>query len=330
MKKIIILSIAILSVFACSSHEDELFTAKELKAQKPITSTIDETEIKEILKGTWTLVSTIENGDDKATPCTKKNSIVFYPSGNFFDLSYEAVAGKCTSKYYFKNKWIYTGGNNLILKFGHQKSLNFKLMGMESNIESDYVLQEVAADDKLLKDTKTYRKGQPETSEAPEIVEEPEISDQPETSEAPEIVEEPETSDQPETPIIAEDEIKNETQIKNILKGIWVLDSNLENEVDTSTPCTKKSKIVLYPSGSFIDLSYEEVNGDCRMKSSFKNKWIYTGGNNLTLKFGNQKSLNFRLMAIKISNTEHDYILKQTAEDGKPLKEIKTYKEKTT
>lgn len=158
MKKILILSIAALSVFACSSsHEDEFFISKEApRVEEPVTLTI--TEMEEALYGLWKLNFSFESQINNTTSCTLKNTLFFKEDGTFYENSYTMKAEGCENNLTANNTWKYLGNNKLALKFGNRKSLKFRLLSFKTSVGFDYTLEGIFTDGKSLDEAISYNK----------------------------------------------------------------------------------------------------------------------------------------------------------------------------
>jgi hypothetical protein len=70
MKKIILLLITIVSLSSCSSNDDDIASLNAII-------------------GNWQLKSMTENGEERSTDCTRKNTVTFLENGNGSNISYD-------------------------------------------------------------------------------------------------------------------------------------------------------------------------------------------------------------------------------------------------
>jgi hypothetical protein len=70
LKKIILLLITIVSLSSCSSNDDDIASLNAII-------------------GNWELKSMTENGEERSTDCTRKNTVTFLENGNGSNISYD-------------------------------------------------------------------------------------------------------------------------------------------------------------------------------------------------------------------------------------------------
>jgi hypothetical protein len=70
LKKIILLLITIVSLSSCSSNDDDI-------------------AFLNAIIGNWELKSMTENGEERSTDCTRKNTVTFLENGNGSNISYD-------------------------------------------------------------------------------------------------------------------------------------------------------------------------------------------------------------------------------------------------
>jgi len=140
MKQILFLCIAIFSLTACSSDDDEQIIATD------------------IIVGTWQLESNLEAGDERSTECTRQSTITFLANGNSTNVDVEDGTNNNCETTNGSFSWENVGNANYKLDFGDGEVQTLKFTFLENNTKFSIVLKEAVVNGQTLQEISTYKK----------------------------------------------------------------------------------------------------------------------------------------------------------------------------
>lgn len=137
MKKIILLLITIVSLYSCSSN--------------------DENETTDAIIGTWQLNSYTEIGVERSDECSRKTTINFSENGIATVIGFENDGNSCKSETYTMN-WKNSGDSNYTFDTNDGQTHSFKITFSQNNSVFSILLKSEVVNGETWEEIEAYKK----------------------------------------------------------------------------------------------------------------------------------------------------------------------------